>query len=188
MKSRSWLNLKKLCHIYLLNLALLVTQLTAIGGVLPSRAFSESKVPTKSNIKDDDWMPPGFTADDFRTVEQTNIQAQKNRLREDDRNVGKVQIEHDISSSSCRTKSANNERRMNDIVKYRSVVGAQGFDEICRLRQKLQSQTGGPPVTCGQGLALLGNTSAINRDGSLQGAEGKYSDNPGGASDHIDAE
>lgn len=192
MKSWSWL--KKATHIYLFNLVLVVGQITAIGGVLPNTAFSEvastqsPSTPTDSKIGDDAWMPPGFTVADFRTVEQVNKTAEENRLREDTRNDGKVRVEYNISSSSCRTQAANNRRRMNDITTYRSVVGAQGFDEICRLRQKLNSQTGGPAITCGQGLELIGNSAAITSNGSLQGAEDLYKDNPGTDADHIDAE
>lgn len=187
MKSWSWL--KKATHIYVLNLVLVVTQITAIGGILPSTAFSEIKTSDKpkSAISDDAWTPPGFTVEDYRTVEQVNITAEENRKSEEDRNNGKVLIEHDISTSKeCRNKLTNNTRRMNDITKYRSISAAQGYDEICRLRKKLNGLTGGPAVVCGQGLELVGNSLELSNQGSLQTAEEKYKDDAGGQISHLD--
>ncbi len=190
MKSWSWL--KKATHIYVLNLVLVVTQMTAIGGILPSTAFSDIGKPkeTKSSLSDDAWMPPGFTVEDFRTVEQVNKSAKKNIQTEDNRNNGKVFVEHDVSTSQvCRTQGANKNRRMNDITKYRSIVGAQGFDEICNLRQRLNGLTGGPAITCGQGLELVGKSSEISDEGSsLALAEDKYKDDAGGQVAHLDDE
>jgi hypothetical protein len=193
MKLWSWI--KKASQIYFLNLVLMVSQMTAIGGVLPSSAFALSEKtdvqkPSKSKLADDAWMPPGFTVEDYRTVEQVNNIAEVNRKREDDRNVGKVKVEENVSSSSCRTQAANDSRRMEDITRYRSVVGAQGFDEICRLRQKLNEQTGGPDIVCGQGSELVSNSAVFRRpeDSLLQSAENKYTHKVGKSADHIDAE
>lgn len=186
MKSWSWI---KVIQIYLLNLTLVVAQITAIGGSsLPSTAYSQDTKSrdSKSSIADDAWVPPGFSVDDFRTVEQVNIIAEENRKREENANNGKAFIEYDISTSSCRTQAANKRRRMDDIKNYRSVVGAQGFDEICRLRQKLNRLTGGVPVVCGQGLELIGNTNAIVQDGALQSAEAKYKTDAGNQISHLD--
>lgn len=178
MKSQSWF--KKALHIYLFNLLLVVGQITAIGGPLPAYAVD-------APVEEKSIYPPGFTKEDFKLVADRNAAAEANNKREQERNQGVVEVEKDVSSSKeCRTYAANDERRMNDLVEYRTVTGAQGYDEICRLRQQLSSQTGGPSVQCGNTLELVGDSTDINRNGSLSEAETKYSADVTDQIDNID--
>lgn len=186
MKSQSWL--KKALNIYIFNLVLLVGQLTAIGGSLPAYAEEETLKTFTSQSSAERKYPPGYTAEDYAIVAARNKAAEENFARERDRNVGVKNVEKDISSSECRTYAANDARRMTDLTTYRVVTGSQGYDEICNLRQRLNSQTGGPRIECGNGLELVGDSSSINRDGQLSSAESKYNTNVTNQTDGFDTE
>lgn len=180
MKSGS--RLRRTLNIYFLNLTLLLAQLS-VAGYSTAASAEKPKADKDASTK---FIPPGFTEADFVTLADRNKAADANLERERRRNDNKDQIEHDISSSSCRTFAASDSRRMEDITSYRALVGAQGYDEICRLRKKLSQQTGGPDVECGQGLELLGDSGKVTRDGQLQGAEEKYKTQSGETISQID--
>ncbi len=180
---KSFNRAKRVIIVYVLNLVLIAVQVTAIGGAIPS--YANDSITTSGSTSNEKetinsaFVPPGFTSEDFKVVEEVNRIAKENREREMNRNDNKEDVEHDISSSKCRTQAANRRERMTDITNYRSVTGQQGYDEICRLRQKLARQTGGPTVSC-SGLAdMEGNSADINRNGELQGLENRYKADPG---------
>ncbi|MBK25320.1 MAG: hypothetical protein CME70_15100 [Halobacteriovorax sp.] len=181
---KSFNRTKKAILVYLLNFTLFAVQVTAIGGAIPS--YANDSITTSGTTSNDEkkvysaFVPPGFTTEDFKVVEEVNRIAKENREREMNRNKNKEDVEHDISSSKCRTQAANRRERMTDITNYRAVTGQQGYDEICRLRAKLARQTGGPVVSCTGIGDMQGNSADINRNGELQGLEARYKDDPGG--------
>lgn len=177
MNSFKWW--KKALQVYVLSLVMVVTQVTVFPAFANDTNSSATGTSNSTPSVNTAFLPPGFTAEDFKTVEEVTSLAERNRIREDNRNAGKVDVEHDISSSKCRTQAANKEARMNDITTYRTLTATQGYSEICRLRQKLNQQTGGPQVDC-DGLAMNGNSAAIDRTGELQSKDSKYKTDPGG--------